>query len=185
MAYSGIDTRPVGVSSRLRRLMSIHEGVRRRFLAQFDLQTGETEILGALRRKGPDFTLGPGELATHALVTPGAITNRLNQLETKGLITRRIDPENRRNILVTLTDEGKHRMDITVYPAAEMDGAFLSGLTEEEQDRLSGLLRKLLLAHGDSTLSDEADNSEDADSQPRRETRPQPTSPGVPSSVAT
>ena len=48
----------------------------------------------------------PGDISKAAGTSPARIAAELKSLENKGLITREIDPENRRKILVHLTPEG-------------------------------------------------------------------------------
>lgn len=51
-------------------------------------------------------TATPTMLAGALHASSGRVSALLGSLEKKGLITRRIDPKDRRNILVSLTDEG-------------------------------------------------------------------------------
>jgi DNA-binding MarR family transcriptional regulator len=48
-----------------------------------------------------------GELARLAEVTPATITGMLDGLERHGIVTRRRSEEDRRVVIVTLTDEGR------------------------------------------------------------------------------
>lgn len=49
----------------------------------------------------------PSAMASDLLVTRQTMTSTCDQLEKNGLINRTINPEDRRRILITLTDEGK------------------------------------------------------------------------------
>lgn len=64
-----------------------------------------------------DNDITPGDISKAAGTSPARIAAELNNLEHKGLITREIDPVNRRRILICLTAEGKkiadeHRCDV-------------------------------------------------------------------------
>lgn len=64
---------------------------------------GETFVLRRLRRIG---TSTPSQLAAAMHSSSGRISAVLGSLQKKGLITREIDPDDRRNIHVLLTQEG-------------------------------------------------------------------------------
>src|SRR5215217_6206845 len=85
------------------------------------------------------------ELADLLLVTKGNVTQLLDRVEERGLISRR--REGRTNRLF-LTDEGR-RLFAEVVPAHEaLIDERLSALSQEEQQRLHKLLRKLDRALG-------------------------------------
>lgn len=49
----------------------------------------------------------PGKISSRMGISSARIAAALNSLEKKGLITRRIDADDRRRVLVDLTEEGK------------------------------------------------------------------------------
>lgn len=53
----------------------------------------------------------PSDLSTAMHITRGAVTHTLNVMESTGLILRKTDPSDRRNVLVTITPIGQERMD--------------------------------------------------------------------------
>ena len=53
----------------------------------------------------------PSELSAALQASTARISELLGALEKKGQIMRDIDKNNRRNILVTITDEGRHRVE--------------------------------------------------------------------------
>ena len=55
-----------------------------------------------------DSGITPGDISKAAGTSPARIAAELNNLENKGLITREIDPSNRRRILVHLTPDGEN-----------------------------------------------------------------------------
>ena len=61
----------------------------------------------ALRMIAINSSITPGDISKAAGTSPARIAAELNNLEHKGLITREIDPHNRRRILVHLTAEGE------------------------------------------------------------------------------
>lgn len=51
------------------------------------------------------------QLLESATVTSGAITNRIDGLVARGLVTREVNPLTRRRVLITLTDDGHASID--------------------------------------------------------------------------
>src|SRR5436190_22776155 len=98
LTVEGIVDRINGLSRRIKRLMD-------ETLTERDLTWGEWKVLGLLRRS-PGQCRSPGYLAVHAELSSGAMTNRLDNLERRGLIRRLPDPNDRRGIIVELTDAG-------------------------------------------------------------------------------
>jgi DNA-binding MarR family transcriptional regulator len=78
------------------------------------------------------------------MVTSGAMTARLDRLERAGLIARAPHPEDRRGILVQLTEKGRELIDEAVTAHVENEHRILAGLTKQEQDRLIRLLEKVI-----------------------------------------
>ena len=66
---------------------------------------GEFYVLQFLAMRGEEVL--PGELCHEMDVSSARIAQTLNSIERKGWITRRIDPQDRRRIIITLTAAGK------------------------------------------------------------------------------
>ena len=75
-------------------------------------------------------------------IQPGSMSEILAKLENRGLLTREKDPEDRRRSILTLTEEGREKLE-KPEDAWQAKDAF-SCLTEEEQEELRTLLNKLL-----------------------------------------
>ncbi|GAY12302.1 MarR family winged helix-turn-helix transcriptional regulator [Pseudonocardia sp. N23] len=112
--------------------------------ARFDLTHGEFDVLAALRRSGSPFTLTPTLLARTVMLSPAAMTNRLDRLENAGLVVREIDPGNRRSIRVSLTEAGRTRVDEAVTEHVANEERLLSTLSAADRRRLDDILRRLL-----------------------------------------
>jgi DNA-binding MarR family transcriptional regulator len=112
--------------------------------ARFGLQGGEFDVLATLRRSGKPYALTPTKLYEATMVSSGAMTNRLDRLEKAGLITREPHPEDRRGVIVRLTEKGRELIDEALVAHVGNEHKVLSGLTPEEQDLLAGLLEKLI-----------------------------------------
>jgi DNA-binding MarR family transcriptional regulator len=78
------------------------------------------------------------------MVTSGAITNRLDRLLAKGLITRETDPNSRRTIRIALTPRGREVVDAALRDHVDNEDRLLSALTTSQREQLEDLLRVLL-----------------------------------------
>ena len=59
---------------------------------------------------------------------------------------READPGDGRSILVTLTDDGRTRVDAAITRLVDVEADLLQALSRGDRDRLAGLLRKLSLS---------------------------------------
>jgi DNA-binding MarR family transcriptional regulator len=140
-----LELRPMAVIGRLSEAsQAISRGRLAPLFASFGLQSGEFDVLATLRRAGAPFALTPTALYEATMVTSGAMTARLDRLEKAGFIARAPHPEDRRGVLVRLTDKGRELIDEAVTAHVGNERRILSGLTVEEQDVLIGLLEKLI-----------------------------------------
>lgn len=112
--------------------------------AEFGLQPGEFDVLATLRRSGSPYALTPTELYEAAMISSGSMTNRIDRLEKAGLVARKPNPADRRGTLVALTTDGLALIETAVDAHVANQHAIVAGLTLEEQELLSRLLKKLL-----------------------------------------
>jgi DNA-binding MarR family transcriptional regulator len=128
-------------------------GINRRFknalketLVPYGLTPEDWHVLSPLRLRKEGKRSSPGSLARDLELSSGAMTSRLDRLEELGFVRRLPDPNDRRGVLVELTDEGRAAWDAAADVQGRKEAFFASALTPEEQRRLNGLLRKLMLA---------------------------------------
>ena len=139
-----LDVAPLAVLSRVSRLARHLDRARRAAFAEHDLEAYEFDVLAALRRAGSPYELSPGQLLRQTLVGSGTMTNRLDRLESRGLVRRRPDPEDGRGVRVRLTDSGQALVDAAVTDLLTREKALLAALPDTDRDRLAGLLREVL-----------------------------------------
>lgn len=144
-----IDPTPMGVVARIQRACRLLERELRDHFATHDLQLWEFDILGTLRRSGHPYRLTAKQLVESSMVTSGAITNRIDRLVAREMVTRELDPLNRRSVLITLTDRGRELIDGVVVDHVDLEARLLAKLSSGDQERLAGLLRQLLNSLGD------------------------------------
>lgn len=112
-------------------------------LGKLGLKLGEFDVLASLRRSGTPFRLNPTQLWQGMLLSSGAMTNRLDRLETAGYIERLPDPNDRRATLVSLTEKGLKLIDEAVVLHTQKEEECIYDFTEEEIKTLNSLLTKL------------------------------------------
>jgi DNA-binding MarR family transcriptional regulator len=144
-----LDASPMGVIGRLSRLSQLFDGELRRNFAQHDLDRASFDVLATLRRSNSEHSLTPAGLMRSSMVTSGAISQRLDRLEARGLVTRAPSETDGRGVRVTLTAEGLRLIDAVLPTHVDTENKLLDGLSAAERDQLAGLLRALLESLGD------------------------------------
>ncbi|MFG2085685.1 MULTISPECIES: MarR family winged helix-turn-helix transcriptional regulator [unclassified Spirillospora] len=140
-----LDVRPLQILSRVSRLARHLDRARRAVFVDHDLESWEFDVLTALRRAGAPYQLSPGRLLRATLVTSGTMTNRIDRLAAAGLVERHPDPQDKRGVLVRLTDAGRTRVDAAFADLLGRELAILESLSPDQRDVLAGLLRTLLI----------------------------------------
>ncbi|MFC5145500.1 MarR family winged helix-turn-helix transcriptional regulator [Streptomyces aureoversilis] len=143
----------VEVLGRIQRMQRVYDQHFKRLSDEFGVNVGEFDVLSTLRRSGPPYTLSAGAFAKAAMVSPGAITNRLDRLEDKGLVERIRDRADRRSVRIRLTERGRTLIDEAMVAHLRDYDEILSVLTPEECQHIASGLRKLFEAQGDTTLT--------------------------------
>jgi len=138
-----LDVGPLEVLSRVSRLARHLDLARREAFEAHDLEPWEFDVLAALRREGAPYTLSPGRLLQVTLVTSGTMTNRIDRLEARGLVSRVPDPHDGRSVQVVLTEGGRTRVDDALTDLLAHERAILSALEGEDRQQLADLLRRL------------------------------------------
>jgi DNA-binding MarR family transcriptional regulator len=133
------------VLSRVGRLAKHLDRARRTAFSRSELEVWEFDVLSALRRAGSPYELSPKSLLQQTLVSSGTMTNRIDRLVERGLVTRRADPGDGRGVLVSMTPNGLIRVDAAITRLVDAEADLLSTLSPADQERLAGLLRKLSL----------------------------------------
>ncbi|MFI8971322.1 MarR family winged helix-turn-helix transcriptional regulator [Nocardia asteroides] len=147
-----VDVSPMAIVGRITRLARILEQDLKRFFAGHGLEFWEFDVLATLRRSGGDTGLTAGALNRAAMVTSGAITNRIDRLEAKNLVRRVPSPEDRRSVFVQLTAEGRELVDRVLPLHVKNEQRLLASLGADDREQLAGLLRTLAVGLDDVTL---------------------------------
>src|SRR5580765_7128414 len=144
------ETRPdlaVGALQVTARLSRIGPHLARRqeeVFSRSGLSRGEVGALSALRIAGPPYRLSPTRLARGLMMSSAGVTSRIDRLERRGFVRRLPDPNDRRGVIIELTDAGLDIVDAAVAANSVSDRQLLERLEPDELTTLEGLLRKLL-----------------------------------------
>jgi DNA-binding MarR family transcriptional regulator len=138
--WPDIDPDVEGITSRVATAERYLQRAASDTLDALDLAHGEFKVLIRLSRAPRSH----GDIARELLVSTGTMTNRLDKLESAGLIRRRPDPGDRRGVIVELTAKGRATVDRYIAAQGKRERQLLSHLTAGERRSLSDLLRKLV-----------------------------------------
>src|SRR6476619_5161809 len=132
------------VTARLSRIGPLLARRQEEVFDRFSLSRGEVGALSALRISGPPYRLSPTRLAKGLMLSSAGITSRIDRLERRGLVRRLDDPDDRRGVIIELTDEGLGAVDSAVAALTVSDRQLLARLEPDESAQLESILRKLL-----------------------------------------
>ncbi len=138
-----LDTASLGV---VVRVMALNKSLVREAtsaLGSLDIELFEYDVLSALRRQGEPFALPATGLAHETGLSTGAMTNRIDKLEAKGLVCRQSDTADRRSVVVSLTPKGNKLIDEAIQLRLDAADESLQSLSRSERSDLAGLLRKV------------------------------------------
>ncbi len=141
-----LDVSAMGVIGRISRL---ERAIRPRLNAAFaehGLESWEFDVIATLRRSGAPFRLTVGQLLDSMMITSGAMTNRIDRIEQRGLVERSPDPDDGRVVLVTLTSLGRQVVDAAVADHAANEATIVGVLGERDRANLAAILRRFLVA---------------------------------------
>ena len=111
---------------------------------RFGLGRGEVGLLGALRISGQPYRSSPTRLAKGLMLSSAGVTSRIDRLERRGLVRRLDDPNDRRGVVIELTDAGLEIVDAAVAANSISERQLLDRLDPAEITALEEILRKLL-----------------------------------------
>ena len=148
-ARPDLDVSPIEVIGRVSRLSRLIDRRLADNFARHGLENWMYDVLATLRRSGPPYELMAGELVGQTMVTTGAITNRIDRLEQRGLVERDT-AQDRRKVIVRLTAQGLQIVDQVVVDHLEAEREIVAVLSERQRRELARMLRAALIGLGDS-----------------------------------
>jgi DNA-binding MarR family transcriptional regulator len=138
LTVEGIVDRIGGINYRIKRMHN-------ETLDELGLTMSDWQVLCALRWAGAPYRRKAGWLARRADLTSGAMTSRLDALEQEGLVRRLRDPEDRRSVLVELTEKGVQRHEEAMAIQGPKEALLAEALTDREKEQLNSLLRRVMV----------------------------------------
>jgi DNA-binding MarR family transcriptional regulator len=137
-----IDPEVEGIVNRVDKINRYVQQTFRSSLGEANLTKEEWKVLHELA----ESVRSHGWLCRDLHVSTGAMTNRLDKLERRGLIRRAPDPNDRRGVLLELTAAGQTQIEEYVNIGAQRERELLDVLTSSEKQQLNQLLSKLLVS---------------------------------------
>tara|TARA_B100001057_G_scaffold499752_1_gene611636 strand:+ start:522 stop:1004 length:483 start_codon:yes stop_codon:yes gene_type:complete len=142
-----LETEPMAMMGRIMRIAKYMETQVADLHKTYDMKLGEFDVLATLRRSGKPYRLTPSELIGSMMLTSGAMTNRLDKLEAKGLISREHSKEDRRSVSVKLTKDGLVLIDEMMTEHVEMQKKLVKSLSASQKKNTNQLLKAWLSAY--------------------------------------
>lgn len=103
-----------------------------------------TAQIGILRQLANEPGLSGAQLARRLLITPQGVQLALKELERRGLVERKQDPQHARILQAYLTGQGRKVASAVVSDAIAAHEAVFGVLTSEEQQTLRDLLARVV-----------------------------------------
>lgn len=113
----------------------------RQNLNDFNITPGQYMVLSCLW-ESPE-PLSPTQIAQMALLDTSTIVGILDRLTYKDLLERLPDPNDRRALLIRLTEKGKAMRDEVLRIIQETNDQVLKNFSEEERQKLAEYLTRL------------------------------------------
>jgi DNA-binding MarR family transcriptional regulator len=140
------DPTPLAVTGRVLQVAQHLERTRLKVLSAWGLTLADFDVLATLSRSAEQRGVNPRDLLGETMITSGAMTTRLDRLESLDCIQRRPDPSDRRGVLISLTETGQVIAAEAFAAVMRSEEALLASLTIAERRRLDSSLRSLVLA---------------------------------------
>lgn len=124
----------------LRHIMRSMDIASRQLIGERGLTTPQLLCLQRLQEQG---AMTSGMLAQAVALSPATVTGILDRLELRGLVTRERRPEDKRRVLVDVTEDGAAAADTAPSRLATRLAEALTHLSETERSRVLQSIRYL------------------------------------------
>ena len=133
----------------LGRAAAVKDRVLDSHLVPYSVTAAQFKVLIIMHQFGIDT---PAELSRHLGLDSGSITRMLDRLEQKGLLARQRSEQDRRQVRLVLTEDGKRLADMLPYIGAQSMNELAGALEPGELQTLERILKKILVAAGDAIV---------------------------------
>lgn len=111
-----------------------------RRLSKYNINNTEQAILMLLQKSN---FINQETIAKYFYMDKGTIAKALRKLEQKNMISRKINENNQREKIISITDEGMESMDLMKTVLEDWYECIFKGLTEEEMNSLNLIMEKI------------------------------------------
>ncbi|MGI9207447.1 MAG: MarR family winged helix-turn-helix transcriptional regulator [Rhodococcus sp. (in: high G+C Gram-positive bacteria)] len=149
--YPDLDLRPLDVIGRITRIGALALTRLERELEPRGIGRTEFEVLSALARS--PHPLRASEVTSVTGISGASTTKHTERLAKLGLVERLRLERDGRVVLLSLTDTGRALVESELPRRVQSERLMLDGLSEDELDVLTGLLRRIARNVEDQTFS--------------------------------
>lgn len=135
---------PMGLFTRLTRVGLLLDGFQHRCFDPFDLKFIDYSVLRVLQLTGTPYEMTAGELSEIVLRSTGGITQIVDRLERAAYVERRMDPSDRRKVVIALTREGLQTAQRASAAYARERKRIIKALSPDDVARVDDAVRLLL-----------------------------------------
>lgn len=131
------------------RVLRLHDIILKAFNAALErhgLGYADYAVIATIRASGPPFEMTPSQLHRMMAMSSGGLSKVLGRLDRQGWIERSTASNDRRQVLVALTVDGRRLADEAMATQAQVEQELLSALSAHERDEAARLLKKLILS---------------------------------------
>lgn len=121
-------------------LTSACSETRQAFDQHVGMSQARRQLLALVAREGE---ISHAALQRQLALDGATITRLVKQFEAEGVVSRRLDPQNNRYTLVSLTDTGQAVVAGLGAAHSAFQTRLLAGITREEQEAMAHVLEKL------------------------------------------
>lgn len=139
-----LDVAPMALIGRFMRIAHHLSNEMDKTFKAHGLNHASFDLLATLRRSGDPYRLSPNDLLATMMITSGTLTNRIDQLEKMKLVKRVHNPQDRRSVFITLTDNGFSVIDAAVTEHVQTQARLVAGLSEQNTAELNQSLAEFL-----------------------------------------
>lgn len=106
-----------------------------------DISPPAFQVLAIVEGEGAPLT--PSVVGERMLMTSGSMTSLVDTLVRRGLVTRKPHPDDRRMLLIDITDAGRALVDVILPVTHQINDEIFAGFSEQERAQLIELMGRV------------------------------------------
>jgi DNA-binding MarR family transcriptional regulator len=132
--------------------LASHEAIRAGHARYIGLAGIEYTVLISIAHLSQDGDVGVSAVAAHLRLTGAFITTVVQRLQALGLVDKQIDPKDRRRVTLTVTPEGRQRLDALAPVQRQVNDVEFGCLSRAEFRALLDIVERLI-ASGEQAVA--------------------------------